>query len=564
MLKIFKEISAKTRLRKPLFLLDFLLQWELLGKKHLFFHWPLEFPSVFYRKQKGFDVVVGNPPWNEITVEELAFYALREPGLRGLLELKDMRKRIGELDKQNPELREEFELQKRKMATLRNFFTSEGGYDLQGVGDKDLYQLFCERYRHLVRENGYLGVVLPRQAFLAKGAIGFRQWLFGSNSVKRLDVLLNNKRWAFSIHAQLTIALSICQNKIPTEQSTFQLTGPSSNINEFIFAAKKNNITISKSLLNQLGNSLIVPLIPSQEHLELLTIMCRGVQFNSLKNPASHDTANISDAATSVIPHRELDETQHRRFFSHSHGVPVWKGRSFDQYDPHGRGPAGLAVWNDIVNFTQKKRLGSSKFKNMFSEKILVDSNTHPINYCRIAFRAVTNRTNSRTVISCLVPPQTPLTNTAPYLLFSNWDALAQAYVLGILNSLSFDWLTRRYVEIQLNFFILEILFFPIQINTPWKIIGKLASRLSCIDDRFTEFAVNTGVECGPLTDIERNDLKATIDAKVALAYGLTKDHLRFVFTDFSKKLVSDAYRKLVLEKFDFEKSQNSSQVLNK
>ena len=142
---------------------------SIKGKKHLFFHWPLEFPSVFYRKQKGFDVVVGNPPWNEITVEELAFYALREPGLRGLLELKDMRKRIGELDKQNPELREEFELQKRKMATLRNFFTSEGGYDLQGVGDKDLYQLFCERYRHLVRENGYLGVVLPRQAFLAKG-----------------------------------------------------------------------------------------------------------------------------------------------------------------------------------------------------------------------------------------------------------------------------------------------------------------------------------------------------------------------------------------------------------
>ncbi len=33
MLKIFKEISAKTRLRKPLFLLDFLLQWELLVRE---------------------------------------------------------------------------------------------------------------------------------------------------------------------------------------------------------------------------------------------------------------------------------------------------------------------------------------------------------------------------------------------------------------------------------------------------------------------------------------------------------------------------------------------------
>src|SRR6185369_12280040 len=32
-----------------------------------FFHWELEFPEVFFDKERpGFDVVLGNPPWDKI------------------------------------------------------------------------------------------------------------------------------------------------------------------------------------------------------------------------------------------------------------------------------------------------------------------------------------------------------------------------------------------------------------------------------------------------------------------------------------------------------------------
>ena len=70
-------------------------------------------------------------------------------------------------------------------------------------------------------------------------------------------------------------------------------------------------------------------------------------------------------------------------------------------------------------------------------------------------------------------------------------------------------------------------------------------------DERFAEFAAETGVECGPLTDAQRSDMRAEIDALVARAYDLTADELRFIFTDFSEKAVSPAYRRLVLEKFE-------------
>ena len=259
-----------------------LSQAREIANRYRFFHWPLEFPSVFHRERPGFDVVVGNPPWNEITVEELAFYALREPGLRGLPNLADRRRRIAELDEQNPEWREEFEAQQQQLATVRSFFSESGGYQLQGVGDTDLYQLFCERYSHLVRKEGRLGVVLPRTAFLAQGARGFRQWLFTNNSLRRLDLLLNNRSWAFTIHPQYTIALLTGQRRTPTEQATFEVTGPSANLNEFLVAVRGEGVSIPTS---SLGTARVVPLLPSQTHADVLAKLRRGVQFDELQNP---------------------------------------------------------------------------------------------------------------------------------------------------------------------------------------------------------------------------------------------------------------------------------------
>ena len=404
-----------------------------IAAQYRFFHWPLEFPNVFHRERPGFDVVVGNPPWNEITVEELAFYALREPGLRGWSNLADRRRRIAELDVENPGWRGELEVQQEQMATLRRFFWQSGEYHLWSVGDRDLYQLFCERYDHLIRQEGRLGVVLPRTAFLAEGAKRFRQWLFTRNSLRRLDLLLNNRSWAFTIHPQYTIALLTGQRRTPTGQAAFQVTGPSASLDEFQASAQGDGITIPTS---SLGSAYVVPLMPSQVHADVLAKLRRGIQFDALQNPEIQKKSKGRAAASHAIPYRELDETQQRALFSHSKGVPVWKGRSFNQYAPHGSEPAGYAKWDEVFSFAQQKRMRSPVFKRMFSKEVLADPKTHPMNHCRIVFRDVTNRTNSRTVLACLVPPRVPLTNKAPVLDIRGCGVLWLAcYVLGIMNS---------------------------------------------------------------------------------------------------------------------------------
>ena len=118
------------------------------------------------------------------------------------------------------------------------------------------------------------------------------------------------------------------------------------------------------------------------------------------------------------------------------------------------------------------------------------------------------------------------------------------------MNSLSFDWLARRYVELNMNYFILNMLCFPPIENTPWEQIGKLAARLSCVDERFEHFAKQAGVQHGPLSPEQHQDMRAQIDALVAHAYGLTEHELNFIFTDFSPKAVTPAYRQLTLQKY--------------
>ena len=522
-----------------------------MAAEHRFFHWPLEFPSIFHRDRHGFDVVAGNPPWDEVTVEELAFYALRDPGLRSVSLDRDRRKRIAELDALHPDWRKEFEALKQRLATVRRFFSADGGYQLQGAGDTDLYQLFCERYTHLVRSDGRLGVVLPRSAFMTKGAERFRRWLFEQTTVSKVDYLLNSGRWAFSMEPRYTIALLAMQRRQPAGDSAFRATGPSASLTEFASAAQSEGVSIPVA---PLGGAGMVPLLPEQRHVDLLAKLRSGVEFAALQSPEIDTIRRGASAASHVAPHRELDATQQKHLFRHPPGgtrLPVWKGESFDQYDPHGVGVAGYCDWDEVVDYLQGRRSRSPVFKSMFPAGTREDPATHPVQHSRIAFHDVTRATDSRTIKACLVPPRTPLTNKAPYLLFQGWSALAQATVLGVMNSLSFDWLARRYVELNVNFFILDMLCFPRWEQTDWQRIGSLAARLSSVDERFFAFASEVDVEHGDLAEDERTAMRAEIDALVARGYGLTAEDLTFLFTDFTENAVSPDYRARVLRKFE-------------
>ena len=278
----------------------------------------------------------------------------------------------------------------------------------------------------------------------------------------------------------------------------------------------------------------MTPKLRSQEESDLLAKVRAGTPF-----------ALGSGGRWQCFPVRELDETNHKRLWRDAtDGRSLWKGESFDQFEPSGAGarlcPESDEVWKKV----HKPRPGTGS---------AVAERTRPqdrraavrdeLERARVAFRDVSRSDDSRTVRACLVPPGVFLTNTAPYLTFVGSDECTQAACLGVMNSLPFDWQARRFVEIHVNFFVLESMTVPNLDDESFVEVARAAARLSAVDDRFADFAAATGVECGPLPEDERRRLRVEIDAQVAHAWRLTGDDLAVMFNDFTTDAVPPTYR---------------------
>jgi len=79
----------------------------------------------------------------------------------------------------------------------------------------------------------------------------------------------------------------------------------------------------------------------------------------------------------------------------------------------------------------------------------------------------------------------------------------------------------------------------------------KLAGCLSCVDDRYSDWAKRIGLDgVGPLDESVRPDMEAEIDALVAHAYGLSEADLTLIFSDFVEAALSAEQRERTLEHF--------------
>jgi hypothetical protein len=264
-----------------------------------------------------------------------------------------------------------------------------------------------------------------------------------------------------------------------------------------------------------------------------------------------HPRFDTVDRAWRAIPYAELHATGDRDLYNEQgQGWPVWKGRTFERYRPDMALPVYWAEPEAVLARLQEKRLRSRSVFGEFSADVLTDLRTLPPYDCRIVFRDVVRATDRRTMRSCLAPPRIFAIHDAPQLIWPRGEPRDQMYVLSVFNSLPFDWLLRRRVETHVTFGILNALPIP-ESPAQAERLSDLASRLSCTDDRYADFAQRVGVNVRPLTDPERVDIEAKIDALVAHAYGLTRQHLDVIFADFVEAAVPASYREAVIRHYE-------------
>ena len=497
-------------------------------------HFPIAFPEVFLRDAGGFDLILGNPPWEEATLEEHAFWARHFPGLRSMNQ-RDQEKMKERFRQDRADLNALYEKELAEADAMRRALTT-GPYPGMGTGDPDLYKAFCWRFLNLVSaESGWVGVVLPRSAFNAKGTAEFRVATFRSAEPVDITTLVNNRQWVFpEVHPQYSIAL-VAIRRAPAGKR-IRLRGPFASLDRFFAGIHRPPSVFTTPEVLSWTDTASLPLLPSEESLEVFARLRAAPRLDLDERDAWR-----------ARPHRELDASNDKKLMdveseSRPRGYwPVFKGESFDLWEPD-RGPGTYYAWADpktvVPHLHQKAQRGTRLKSSVFSEfdaRRFNKPKTLPCYAPRIAFRDVTRATDSRTVRVALVPPRVFIANQAPYILWPRGDERDMAFLLGVLSSLPLDWYARRFVETHVNFHV----FGPFPIPRPsrddalWQRAVALAGRLAAVDNRYAEWAVAVGVECGPVDDKLTFDMICELDAVVALLYGLDEKHLRHIFETF-------------------------------
>lgn len=148
---------------------------ERLADEHRFFHWHLAFPTVFTNyasrdtegvmrdgvSRDGFDVVLGNPPWERIKLQEKEWFAGRSPQIANARNTAARRKLIKALLQTDPDLHAAFLRDKKAAENESHFARNSGRYPLSAVGDINTYQLFAGLSRQIRDEAGRVGIIVP-------------------------------------------------------------------------------------------------------------------------------------------------------------------------------------------------------------------------------------------------------------------------------------------------------------------------------------------------------------------------------------------------------------------
>jgi hypothetical protein len=486
-------------------------------------HMPYLFPEVFLRDRAGFDVLLGNPPWEKVKVETDQWWGLRLPGLRSM----PQQQRIAALQEfraSRPDLEAAFAEEQEAVAAL-NAVIKSGPFQM-GSGDTDLYQAFAWRNWQLTGDGGRFGVVLPRGALSGSGLAAWRSTILAEGSFADVSFIENTGRWAFDMEPRYTVAFAVIGKG---GEHAVRWCGPFSNEKDFL-AGADDLADVPASEFVTWSSTAAFPLIPDPKSAEIFRQMKRSPRFDESRTEWEwRPVTELHASGDKAIMEFDVDEAHGR--------IPLYTGAGFNLWDPDAGAAYAYVPAQTLRAYLKAKLTSSQRQSRSAYYGLRFENDRLPLDSARIAFRDIARATDSRTAIPCLIPPGSSTVHQAPLIVRRRGGPKAEAFLLGVMSSIPFDWATRRWVELHLTYELLNALPVPAfddsgAASRVVEITGRLAAR----DDRYTVWAGEVGVPVGSVTSpAEKDDLIAELDALVSLLYGLTEDQVEHVFANFHR-----------------------------
>lgn len=491
------------------------------------------------RDGSGFDVILGNPPWEKIKVETDQWWGLRLPGLRSMPQ-KEKNATLKAFRESRPDLELEFEFEQEQVLAL-NAVIKSGPFDL-GSGDTDLYQAFAWRNWQLLCVGGRSALVLPRGALSGSALAAWRRTVLAEGSFADVCFIENAARWAFDMEPRYTIGLTVTAKG---GERAVRWAGPFSSEMGFIAGASDLADVPGEEFVSW-SSTAAFPLIPDPVSAEVFRQMRKSPRFDEAKQ--GWEFRPVNDLHSSGDKeYYDFDVSEPRGRF------PVATGATFNIWNPRANPPYAYGDAKELrahlrAKFDRARRNSRSAYLGQE-----LGTGVIPQDVARIAFRDVARATDSRTMIACLIPPGFAATEKAPVLLRRSGDARTEACLLGIISSIPFDWCLRRWVEVKVSYELLN----PIPVPRPdlsgagGSRVVEISGRLAAADDRYSDWATEVGVPVGSVKTLaEKDELIAELDALVSLLYGLTEDQVEHVFATFHRGLNYEPRLEAVLKHY--------------
>ncbi len=190
-----------------------------LAERHRFFHWELEFNDAFTDSRRGFDCIVGNPPWEKVKPSDDEFFTPIDPTFKDLKPNVKKKERKKDLLKEHniKRLWDLYEKQIREKSLFYNIFS------LQGTGDNDLWKLILERTLYLTTENGIVSILIPAQLLTIPGGINLRKYILERDIISMY--VFENRKKIFNIHSSYRFLLLTIQDRTGQDRTGQDRTG---------------------------------------------------------------------------------------------------------------------------------------------------------------------------------------------------------------------------------------------------------------------------------------------------------------------------------------------------
>ena len=342
-----------------------------------FFHWPLEFPDVFFeddgspRATSGFDAVIGNPPWEMWRRDDA-----KESPASGANEHR----------------------------SFMRFIRDSGLYPSCDRGHLNLYQPFLERSLFLARKGGRIGLILPWGLATDDGAAKLRSRLIEDTSLETI-VGLDNAGGLFPIHrgTRFLVLVASPGGRTRETRARFGVT-TTAELDDLPSHNETNGceaypVRLTPGRLARIsGATRRIPDVRRPSSLELAERLC------------SEFPAVGSDAAFGCRFGRELNATEARRHFGDK-GLPVIEGKHLSPFR------TSMSATAFVERSTALALLPDGRYER-----------------ARLAYRDVSGVGNKLSLIAAVVPADVVTTHTV-FCLRSPVAMMQQHFICGLFNS---------------------------------------------------------------------------------------------------------------------------------